>query len=331
MRVFQSGQLPLGTVAAALLFLVAGPVLAQQAVVTGRVTSEGGDPLGGASITVVGTNLGAATAANGTYTLTVAAEFVRGQPVSLTARRIGFKPITRPVTLQAGNQVVDFQLQTDPLRLEEVVVTGVGEATARNKLTFTVGKVGAEELQMVPGSSALVALQGKVAGVRMIPTSAQPGGEVSVRLRGATSISGRQDPLYIVDGVITSFGLADIAPEDVERVEVIKGAAASSLYGSNAANGVVQVFTKRGKALPDGTLRITTPGGGRHQQHAEANGVLAISRLGARLARRYLQVARHDLYGRRCWRVLPERSWWPGRGDGPDRRQSVQGLSQPLG
>jgi TonB-linked SusC/RagA family outer membrane protein len=258
MRMFQSGQLPLGTATAALLFLVAGPVLAQQAVVTGRVTSENGDPLGGASVALVGTNLGAATAANGTYTLTIAAELVRGQPVTLTARRIGFRPSARPVTLQAGNQEVNFQLQADPLRLEEVVVTGVGEATARNKLTFTVGTVGAEELQMVPGSSALVALQGKVAGVRMTPTSAQPGGEVSVRLRGATSISGRQDPLYIVDGVITSFGLADIAPEDVERVEVIKGAAASSLYGSNAANGVVQVFTKRGKGLPDGTLRITT-------------------------------------------------------------------------
>jgi TonB-linked SusC/RagA family outer membrane protein len=259
MRVVQSEPLPLGRVAAVLLFLAASPVLAQQsAVISGRVTSEGGDPLGGASVAVVGTNLGTATAVNGTYTLTVAPELLRGQSVTLTARRIGFRPATKPVTLTAGNQTVDFELQADPLRLEEVVVTGVGEATSRNKLTFTVGTVGAEELQQVPGSSALVALQGKVAGVRMTPTSSQPGGEVSVRLRGATSISGDQDPLYIVDGVITSFGLADIAPEDVERIEVIKGAAASSLYGSNAANGVVQVFTKRGRGLPDGTLRITT-------------------------------------------------------------------------
>jgi TonB-linked SusC/RagA family outer membrane protein len=259
MRILRFGRLVLGTAAPALVFLVASPLLAQQgAVITGRVTSEAGDPLGGASVTIVNTNLGAATAANGTYTLTVAPDMARGQQVGLVARRIGFRPSTRAVTLGPGPQEQNFVLASDPLRLEEVVVTGVGEATARNKLTFAAASVSAEQLQEVPGGSALVALQGKVAGVRLTPTSSQPGGEVAIRLRGATSISGRQDPLYIIDGVITPFGLADIAPEDVERVEVIKGAAASSLYGSNAANGVVQVFTKRGKGLPEGTLRFTT-------------------------------------------------------------------------
>jgi TonB-linked SusC/RagA family outer membrane protein len=110
----------------------------------------------------------------------------------------------------------------------------------------------------VPGASALVGIQGKVAAVRLVPTSGQPGGEVAVRLRGATSISSRQDPLFIVDGVITQLGLADIASDDIERVEIIKGAAASSLYGSNAANGVVQIFTKRGNSLPDGGLKVST-------------------------------------------------------------------------
>jgi TonB-linked SusC/RagA family outer membrane protein len=259
MRVLRFGPLMLGSVVAAFVFLLASPLLAQQsAVISGRVTSEEGDPLGGASVAVVNTNFGAATTANGTYTLTIPAEAVRNQQVVLSARRIGFRPATRTVTLQPGTQEQNFALATDPLRLEEVVVTGVGEATARNKLTFAAASVGAEQLQQVPGSSALVAIQGKVAGVRLTPTSSQPGGEVSIRLRGATSISGRQDPLFIVDGVITPFGLADIAPEDVERVEVIKGAAASSLYGSNAANGVVQVFTKRGRSLPEGTLRFTT-------------------------------------------------------------------------
>jgi TonB-linked SusC/RagA family outer membrane protein len=257
MRVLQFGRLLLGTAAPALL-LLARPVTAQQAVISGRVTSEAGEPLGGASVAITNTSLGAATAANGTYTLTVPAEMVRGQQVGLVARRIGFRPSTRAITLTSGSQEQNFTLATDPLRLEEVVVTGVGEATARNKLTFSAATVSAEQLQEVPGTSALVALQGKVAGVRLTPTSAQPGGEVAIRLRGATSISGRQDPLFIVDGVITPFGLADIAPEDVERVEVIKGAAASSLYGSNAANGVVQVFTKRGRGLPEGTLRFTT-------------------------------------------------------------------------
>ena len=166
------------------------------------------------------------------------------------------KPLHSDLT--PGRQELNFELESDPLLLEELVVTGVGEATAAKKLTFTVGRVSEEQLQEVPGTSALVAIQGKVAGARLVPTSSQPGGEVAVRLRGATSIGGRQDPLFIVDGVITPFGLADMAPEDVERVEIVKGAAASSLYGSNAANGVVQIFTHRGSSLPEGELRVTT-------------------------------------------------------------------------
>jgi TonB-linked SusC/RagA family outer membrane protein len=254
------GSLLFGSVAAAFACLIARPLQAQQggAVITGRVSTEQGEPLGGASIVVGNTNLGAVTAANGTYTITIGADAARGQEVVLTARYIGRKPVTRSVTLTPGAQEQNFQLASDPLRLDEVVVTGVGEATARKKLTFTVGTVSDSQLQEVPGSSALVALQGKVAAVRLVPSSNQPGGDVSIRLRGATSISGRQDPLFIVDGVITAFGLADQAPEDVERLEVLKGAAASSLYGSNAANGVVQVFTKRGSSLPDGTLRVTS-------------------------------------------------------------------------
>jgi len=259
MRVPRFGSLLAGSVAAAFGILIASPLLAQEgAVITGRVTSERGEPLGGASVLVANTNFGAATAANGTYTINIGAAAVRGQQVVLTARSIGYKPATRTITLAPGTLEQSFVLQADPFQLEELIVTGVGEATPRNKLTFTVGSVNEQQLQEVPGQSALVALQGKVAGVRLTPTSAQPGGEVALRLRGATSIGGRQDPLFIVDGVITAFGLADIAPEDIERVEVIKGAAASSLYGSNAANGVVQVFTKRGNSLADGTLRVTS-------------------------------------------------------------------------
>jgi TonB-linked SusC/RagA family outer membrane protein len=251
--------LRVGSVAAALVYLIASPLPAQEgAVITGRVTAQGGAALGGASVVVANTNLGAVTAANGAFRIAISADGVRGQEVVLTARFIGYRPISRTVTIAAGSQEQNFELQPDPLRLEEVIVTGVGAETARRKLTFATGSVDKEGLQEVPGSSALVALQGKIAAVRLVPTSSQPGGEVSIRLRGATSISGRQDPLYIVDGVITAFGLADIAPADVERVEVIKGAAASSLYGSNAANGVVQVFTDRGGSLPDGTLRVTS-------------------------------------------------------------------------
>lgn len=255
MRVFRSYPLLAATTAIAVTFLFAGP-LAAQAVITGRVTG-GGAPLGGASVTVANTNIGTVTAEDGTYRLPIPADAAGGQQATLVARRIGFRPFRRTLTIPAGTQEQNFALESDPLRLDDIVVTGVGEATARNKLTFAVGTVDEQQLQAVPGRSAVEAIQGKVAGARLVPSSSQPGGEVSIRLRGATSISGRQDPIIIVDGVITRFGLADMAPEDIERVEVIKGAAASSLYGSNAANGVIQVFTKRGKSLPEGTLRVT--------------------------------------------------------------------------
>src|SRR5207248_5225921 len=118
--------------------------------------------------------------------------------------------------------------------------------------------------------SALGSLEGKVAGVRLIQGSGAPGSAPVIRLRGATAITSPSacstqpcpatdvpGPLVVVDGTITHYSLADISPQDIERVEVVKGAAASSLYGSNAANGVVQVFTKRGQGLPDGKLSVT--------------------------------------------------------------------------
>jgi TonB-linked SusC/RagA family outer membrane protein len=251
-------RLLVATAVAALAVVNAAALSAQQATISGRVTATTGQALGGANVTVSGTDATGVSTESGTYTITVPAGSVRGQTATVTARYIGYKPLSRTVTLRAGSQEVNFSLERDPLRLEEVVVTGTAEATELRKTTFTVGRVNEEQLQEVPGTSALVAVQGKVSAVRLVPNSAQPGGEPSLRLRGATSIGGRQDPLVIVDGIITSFGLADMAPEDIERVEVIKGAAASSLYGSNAANGVVQVFTKRGSQLADGSLRVTT-------------------------------------------------------------------------
>lgn len=252
------GSLFLG--GATLLWLgAAAPLPAQTAaVVSGRVVSDRGDPIGGATVIVNNTNFGATTTANGTYAITISASAARGQTVTLTARYLGFKPSARQVVVSLGVQEQNFTLEPDPLRLDELVVTGVSEATSTRKLPFAIGRVSAQQLQEVPGTSAVQALQGKVAGVRMIPTSSQPGGEMSLRLRGATSISGNQEPLYLVDGIITRFGLADIASEDVERIEVIKGAAASSLYGSAAANGVVQIFTKRGANLAEGKMQVTT-------------------------------------------------------------------------
>src|ERR1019366_7776065 len=112
-------------------------------------------------------------------------------------------------------------------------------------------------MKEAPATSPLGSLEGKVAGASIVTISGQPGAEPAIRLRAATSLTGRQDPLIIVDGTITRLGMADINSEDIERVEVIKGAAASSLYGSDAANGVVQIFTKRGASLAEGQTTFT--------------------------------------------------------------------------
>ena len=242
---------------AALLALVAGKAAAQ-ATITGKVTDTDGQPLGGAQVVIRElASFGANTASNGTYTIEVPADRARGQSMTLVARYLGKSPATRAITLNAGRQEIDFRLRDDPLRLDELVVTGVTEATSTKKLPFAVGRVSADQLQETPSVSALGGLAGKVAGVRVVQSSGDPSGAPSIRLRGATSIAGSQEPLVIIDGTISRASLADVASEDIERIEVIKGAAASSLYGSDAANGVVQIFTKRGKNLADGKLLVT--------------------------------------------------------------------------
>ena len=244
--------------AIAVLFTLTAQAAWAQATITGKVTDAQGRPIGGANVLLVGLSNGGATNPSGVYTIAVAASNTRGQSVTISARFLGKKPSTKTIVLSQGSQTVDFQLADDPLRLDELVVTGVSEATSTKKLAFAVGKVSADQLQETPGVSALGALAGKVAGVRLVQTNGEPGTAPAIRLRGATSISGSQDPLIIVDGTITRISLADIASEDIERIEVVKGAAASSLYGSDAANGVVQIFTKRGANLADGKLSVTT-------------------------------------------------------------------------
>jgi TonB-linked SusC/RagA family outer membrane protein len=248
--------LQLGAVAA---LLAVAPVRAHaQATITGKVTDTNGQPLGGAQVVIRElASFGATTASSGTYTIVVSEDRSRGQSVTLVARFLGKAPQTKTATLNAGSQEVNFSLKDDPLRLEELVVTGVSEATSTKKLPFAVGRVSAEQLQETPGTTALGGLEGKVAGVHVVQSSGDPAGAPKIRLRGATSISGTQDPLIIIDGTISRATLADIASEDIERIEVIKGAAASSLYGSDAANGVVQIFTKRGRNLADGKLLVT--------------------------------------------------------------------------
>lgn len=237
--------------AVALLALTAGAALAQNVVFTGKVTSAG-QPLGGASIGIVELGVGATTDVDGKYTFTVSLAQNAGRGVTLRARAIGYTPKQAPVTLAAGRIEKDFELARDVLNLDQVVVTGVGDATSTKKTAFSVGVVDASAIKEAPSSSPLGALAGRVAGASIVTVSGQPGSAPAIRLRASTSLTGSADPLIIIDGTISRLSLADINTEDVERMEVIKGAAASSLYGSDAANGVVQIFTKRGAQLAEG-------------------------------------------------------------------------------
>jgi TonB-linked SusC/RagA family outer membrane protein len=241
---------------AAAALIVAVPVVAQAqgAVLTGRVQSEQGQPLAGANVQIAELNVSIGTSAAGTFSITVPAARMRTAPVVLRVRAIGYVPQSRQVSLTAGNQNFNFDLKRDITQLSEVVVTGVTAATEQIKLPFTVARI--DESQMpVQGSNPIAQLQGKIPGATIVSATGRPGTSPSVVLRGPVSLNatGRsQQPLYLLDGVPLQGGLPDINPNDIENVEVVKGAAAASLYGARAGAGVINITTKTGKNAPSG-------------------------------------------------------------------------------
>lgn len=230
-------------------------VEAQAAVFSGRVLVAA-SPIGGASVSIPELGLAAITTVEGRYTLTVDAAAYANRSATLLVRAIGYTPQRAPITIVAGRVERDYVLTRDVMNLEQIVVTGVADATVQKKTAFAVTVVDASALREVPSLSPLTGLSGKVAGASTTVSSGSPGAEPAIRLRAPTSLSGRQDPLVLIDGTITRLGLADINAQDIERIEVIKGAAASSLYGSDAANGVIQIFTKRGANVAEGETQF---------------------------------------------------------------------------
>jgi TonB-linked SusC/RagA family outer membrane protein len=220
---------------------------------TGAATAV--SPIAGAQVSIPGTNLGATTDQDGRFTLS---NVPAGTHV-VRATAVGHAQAERTVTVAAGRTAqIDIRLESQALQLAELVVTGVAGATSRAKVPFTISKVTADEIQVLPVTAG-TAIQGKVAGAMVVSGSGRPGSAPSILLRGPTSIdaSGRsQEPLYIVDGVILGSSLTDIDAADIESIEVVKGAAAASLYGSRAANGVIQITTRHG-ARADNTVHYT--------------------------------------------------------------------------
>ena len=240
---------------------------AQTRDVTGKVTMAGaGTPLVDVTVGLVGQQVGVRTNERGEYRIRVP----QGE-VSLLARGLGYKRQT--VRVAANENTANFSLEKDVLQLEGVTVTGAATTTDRRVAATAVASVNTAELNRVPARSLEGNLAGKVAGARMFENSGAPGGGAQIQIRGATSVLGSGDPLYVVDGVIISNAsissgsssvtrasgstgssqdqvvnrLADLNPNDIENIEVLKSAAASAIYGSRATNGVVVITTKRGK------------------------------------------------------------------------------------
>jgi TonB-linked SusC/RagA family outer membrane protein len=228
---------------------------AQSATITGKVSSESGLRLEGANVIISDLAASAQTNAQGVYTLVVPSARVNGQNVTVRVRAIGYSPETRSIRLTAGTLTEDFTLKTDINRLSEVVVTGtVGEQTERAKVPFAIARLTQADIP-IPALDPVSAIAGKVPGLRIAQTAGQPGSSPQIQLRGPTSINtnGRStSPLIVVDGVIMNVGsLTEIGGLDIESIEVVKGAAGASLYGTRAANGVIQIKTRRGGAGSD--------------------------------------------------------------------------------
>ena len=224
---------------------------AQDRAISGKIiSSEDESGIPGATVLVKGTLVGTTTDIDGNFALMVPQE-----AETLVISYIGM--VTQEIAL--GSQAVfNVTLEPDVFGLDEVVVTGVASGTPRKKLSVTVDRVGEERIKEVPALSAAGALQGKISGVSVVNADGNPGSTPSIRLRGSTSFTGSQEPLYIVDGVIMSGNLSDINVDDIESMEVVKGAAGSALYGSRAGNGVISITTKRGDGLALGQTLVTT-------------------------------------------------------------------------
>jgi TonB-linked SusC/RagA family outer membrane protein len=253
-----------------LLFLAIGVTAHSQATLKGKVSDSKGNPIEGASVTVKNTSDGTATKADGSYEFQV--NLKPGNYV-LVFSSVGLKATEKAITLAAnGTVIADASLSEDILGLGEVVVTGTSLGTTKKQLGSFISTVKGDQLNKGIPANAIQALQGKTAGAQITQNSGDPAGGMSVRLRGVSSINSSSDPLYIVDGVIvnnatnrvtnTQSGydggnfvgtigqsrMVDINPADIERIEVLNGAAAAAIYGSRANAGVIQIFTKRGSS-----------------------------------------------------------------------------------
>lgn len=269
-------QKVLGSMIVALALLFAGSAGAQETkTIKGMVRNVTGEPLIGASVIEKGTNNGVITDVDGNFTLTVPAD------ATLSIAYMGYA--TREIHLAKRKKQGDLRvtLREDSQQLKEVVVTAMGIKKDTKRLGYAVSTIESDEIVKAGATNFASAMYGKAPGIRITQTQGGSAGAVSINVRGLTSITGNNQPLIILDGVpirnggtgkstdfaefgndgqIRSNGLVDINPEDIESVSVLKGASATALYGSEAANGAVVITSKRaksGKLTVDFTAQVT--------------------------------------------------------------------------
>ena len=246
-----------------LAFLLLPSALLAQATLQGTVTDQAGDPLVGAQVQIVGTDQGAVTDGSGSYVIT-------GAPTGaaeIQAVYLGYRTERRPVNLVAGTNTLDFALGASPIELDAIVVTGTAGAVQKRSIGNAVSEIDANAvIDKAPVTNLSELITGRAAGTVVLPSSGTVGTGTSLRLRGLSSITQSNEPLLYVDGIridnndeatsadgFTVGGqgpsrLNDINIEDIESIEIIKGPAAATLYGTEAAPGVIQIITKKGRS-----------------------------------------------------------------------------------
>lgn len=251
----------LGALLLAIALLPGSTAAQERGSVTGTVVSaETEQPLQGVQVAIPALNVSAVTDERGRFLLT-------GVPAgaqTVRASLIGYRQSTVEVSIGATPTNITIRMETDPLLLDELVVVGYGEQR-RGDIAGAVASLRPETVSEIPVTSVNQVLQGRLAGVQVVQNSGTPGAAMTVRVRGSSSISGGNEPLYVIDGVPMSQGnfsglnmsfggqdidaVSDINPSEIESIEILKDASAAAIYGSRASNGVVLITTKRGSAM----------------------------------------------------------------------------------
>jgi len=256
-------NLNLGLVCFMMVFITSG-LLAQSNTISGKILDENGQAVIGAAVTAVGTTVGTITDIDGSYSLSV--------PEGVNQIQISYLGFGTKTLNIADNNYSSIVMTESVSQLDEVVITGLASSVKRSNLANAVGSISAEELTGVTSQQTVDgAMYGKMTGVNIVQNNGAPGGGIAMRLRGVSSLSGNNQPLWIVDGVYISNAeipsgsrfasgansgteegasnrIADLNPEDIESIEVLKGASAAAIYGTRANAGVVIITTKKGKS-----------------------------------------------------------------------------------